>query len=105
METTSASRSGQPTINTTAVSGIQRVHSWGAVRTATVTPGSIFRRHSSGSGIASTTDPGVACIWGRSIRMWIARNTWSGVGAAAGSTAGPHGIDNMIFTSMRYYLP
>jgi hypothetical protein len=36
---------------------------------------------------------------------YVDRNTWSGVGATAGSTAGPHGIDNMIFTSMRYYLP
>jgi FKBP-type peptidyl-prolyl cis-trans isomerase len=36
---------------------------------------------------------------------YIDRNTWSGVGATAGSTADPHGIDNMVFTSMRYYLP
>jgi hypothetical protein len=36
---------------------------------------------------------------------YVDRNTWSGVGATAGSTAGPHGIDNMVFTSMRYYLP
>ncbi|MGA2100888.1 MAG: hypothetical protein ABSG34_07265 [Candidatus Sulfotelmatobacter sp.] len=30
---------------------------------------------------------------------YITRNTWSGVGGD------PHGIDNMIFTSFRYYLP
>ena len=36
---------------------------------------------------------------------YVDRNTWSGVGATAGSTADPHGIDNMVFTSMRYYLP
>jgi hypothetical protein len=30
---------------------------------------------------------------------YLTRNTWSGVGGA------PHGIDNMIFTSFRYYLP
>jgi hypothetical protein len=36
---------------------------------------------------------------------YVDRNTWSGLGATAGSTAAPHGIDNMVFTSMRYYLP
>ena len=36
---------------------------------------------------------------------YVDRNTWSGAGATAGSTADPHGIDNMVFTSMRYYLP
>jgi hypothetical protein len=36
---------------------------------------------------------------------YVDRNTWSGAGASAGSTADPHGIDNMVFTSMRYYLP
>jgi len=30
---------------------------------------------------------------------YVTRNTWSGVGGE------PHGIDNMIFTSFRYYLP
>ncbi len=30
---------------------------------------------------------------------YIVRNTWSGVGGD------PHGIDNMVFTSFRYYLP
>jgi len=30
---------------------------------------------------------------------YVTRNTWSGVGGD------PHGIDNMIFTSFRYYLP
>jgi hypothetical protein len=29
----------------------------------------------------------------------VVRNTWSGVGGA------PHGVENMIFTSFRYYLP
>src|SRR5271154_6428990 len=36
---------------------------------------------------------------------YVDRTTWSGVGSTAGSTAEPHGIDNMVFTSMRYYLP
>ena len=31
---------------------------------------------------------------------YVTRNAWSG---AAG--AEPHGIDNMVFTSFRYYLP
>ncbi len=30
---------------------------------------------------------------------YVTRNTWSGVGGE------PHGIDGMVFTSMRYYLP
>jgi hypothetical protein len=36
---------------------------------------------------------------------YVDRNTWSGLGATAGTVAAPHGIDNMVFTSMRYYLP
>lgn len=39
---------------------------------------------------------------------YVVRNTWSGAGGLpAGTTNGlePHGIDNMIFTSFRYYLP
>jgi hypothetical protein len=35
---------------------------------------------------------------------YIVRNTWSGA-APGGLTSSPHGIDNMIFTSFRYYLP
>ena len=30
---------------------------------------------------------------------YVDRNTWSGVGGE------PHGLDGMIFTSFRYYLP
>jgi hypothetical protein len=30
---------------------------------------------------------------------YVTRNTWAGTGGA------PHGIDNMAFTSFRYYLP
>jgi hypothetical protein len=36
---------------------------------------------------------------------YVVRNTWSGLGAVAGTTASPHGIDSMVFTSLRYYLP
>jgi hypothetical protein len=37
---------------------------------------------------------------------YVVRNTWSGLGAGgAGTSAGAHGIDSMVFTSMRYYLP
>jgi hypothetical protein len=36
---------------------------------------------------------------------YVVRNTWSGLGAVAGTTAAPHGIDSMLFTSLRYYLP
>jgi hypothetical protein len=38
---------------------------------------------------------------------YVTRNTWSGDGGLPKGSAGlePHGIDNMIFTSFRYYLP
>jgi hypothetical protein len=35
---------------------------------------------------------------------YVQRNTWSGVNAA-GDGVGPHGLSNMVFTSVRYYLP
>lgn len=36
--------------------------------------------------------------------QYIQRNLWSGVGNAT-TPSGPRGLDNMIFTSMRYYIP
>src|ERR1700683_357421 len=36
---------------------------------------------------------------------YITRNAWSGASGTAGVSSSPHGIDNMIFTSFRYYLP
>jgi hypothetical protein len=36
---------------------------------------------------------------------YVTKNTWSGAGATAGSTASPHALDNMLFTSFRFYLP
>jgi hypothetical protein len=36
--------------------------------------------------------------------QYIQRNLWSGVGSATTPT-GPRGLDNMIFTGMRYYIP
>jgi len=36
---------------------------------------------------------------------YITRGTWTGTGATAGTFVAPHGIDNMVFTSFRYYLP
>jgi hypothetical protein len=33
---------------------------------------------------------------------YVTRQTWSGVGPGAGA---PEGLDNMVFTSFRYYLP
>jgi hypothetical protein len=35
---------------------------------------------------------------------YVQRNTWSGVNATGGGVD-PHGLDNMVFTSVRYYLP
>jgi hypothetical protein len=34
----------------------------------------------------------------------IQRNLWSGIGSATTPT-GPRALDNMIFTSLRYYIP
>jgi hypothetical protein len=44
--------------------------------------------------------------WGPQF-SYVDRNTWSGVGSAGSSAPGvtPHGLDGMIFTSFRYYLP
>jgi len=36
---------------------------------------------------------------------YVSRNAWSGVGSVAGTTVAPHAIDNLFFTSFRYYLP
>ena len=35
----------------------------------------------------------------------IRRDLWSGLTSTANPGAGAHGVDNMIFTSFRYYLP
>jgi hypothetical protein len=36
---------------------------------------------------------------------YVNRQTWSGVGFAKGTSLAPVGLDNMVFTSFRYYLP
>jgi hypothetical protein len=39
---------------------------------------------------------------------YVSRNAWTGNGSAVAGTftpVAPHGIDNMLFTSFRYYLP
>ena len=36
---------------------------------------------------------------------YVSRDAWTGTGATAGTFVAPHGIDNMFFTSFRYYLP
>ena len=35
----------------------------------------------------------------------IRRDLWSGAGGTGNPSNGAHGVDNMIFTSFRYYLP
>jgi len=42
--------------------------------------------------------------WGEQY-SYIDRNTWSGAGATAGTFGAPHGVENMVMTSFRYYLP
>ena len=36
---------------------------------------------------------------------YVTRQTWDGTGFSKGNSVSPEGIDNMIFTSFRYYLP
>ena len=36
---------------------------------------------------------------------YVSRNAWTGTGPAAGTFVAPHAIDNLFFTSFRYYLP
>jgi hypothetical protein len=36
---------------------------------------------------------------------YLVRDAWTGAGAAAGTFVAPHGIDNLFYTSFRYYLP
>jgi hypothetical protein len=42
--------------------------------------------------------------WGAQY-SYITRNTWAGSSAVAGVSSQPNAIDNMVFTSFRYYLP
>jgi TolA-binding protein len=42
--------------------------------------------------------------WGAQY-SYITRNTWAGSSATAGVSSQPSAIDNMVFTSFRYYLP
>jgi hypothetical protein len=36
---------------------------------------------------------------------WFERDLWSGAGGTTNPGGGAHGTDNMVFTSLRYYLP
>ena len=36
---------------------------------------------------------------------YVTRGSWTGTGATTGTFVAPHGIENMVFTSFRYYLP
>jgi len=36
---------------------------------------------------------------------YLSRNAWPGAGSVKGTFVAPHGIDNVIYTSFRYYLP
>jgi len=36
---------------------------------------------------------------------YVSRNAWAGAGAVAGTSVKPHGVDNIFYTSFRYYLP
>jgi hypothetical protein len=36
---------------------------------------------------------------------YLIRNGWAGAGATAGTTTAPQANNNMVMTSMRYYIP
>ena len=42
--------------------------------------------------------------WGPQF-SYVTRYAWSGIGSTPGESASPHGVDGMVFTSFRYYLP
>ncbi len=48
--------------------------------------------------------PKGAIQWG-SQYSYIDRIAWSGTGATPGTSLAPHEVENMVFTSFRYYLP
>jgi len=61
------------------------------------------RRVHSASGTASTRGPGAGSQFGTQY-SYVTRETWSGV-AGTGTSGSPSGLDNMVYTSFRYYLP
>ncbi|MGA7893868.1 MAG: hypothetical protein WCA49_11665, partial [Candidatus Sulfotelmatobacter sp.] len=42
--------------------------------------------------------------WGMQY-SYLTRQTWSGVAPAFAPSGSPEGLDSMVFTSFRYYLP
>ena len=36
---------------------------------------------------------------------YLTRNAWAGAGSVAGTSLSPHAVDNIFYTSFRYYLP
>lgn len=36
---------------------------------------------------------------------YLSRNAWAGAGSVAGTSLSPHGVENIFYTSFRYYLP
>jgi hypothetical protein len=36
---------------------------------------------------------------------YLYRTAWAGTGGGASAGIGPHAVDNMVWTSFRYYLP
>lgn len=36
---------------------------------------------------------------------YISRNAWAGAGMTAATSLAPHGVDNILYTSFRYFLP
>jgi hypothetical protein len=42
--------------------------------------------------------------WGPQF-SYVTRYAWSGIGSTPGESSSPHGVDGMVFTSFRYYLP
>jgi hypothetical protein len=36
---------------------------------------------------------------------YVSRDAWTGTGATTGTFVAPHGVDNVFYTSFRYYLP
>jgi hypothetical protein len=54
--------------------------------------------------IKSYNGPKGRIQWGPQY-SYISRSAWAGAGSVADTSLKPHGIDNIFFTSFRYYLP
>ena len=54
--------------------------------------------------IKSYNGPKGRIQWGPQY-SYVSRSAWAGAGQTTGTSLSPHGVDNLFYTSFRYYLP